>query len=459
MKTRRKKLIGIQFFFSSFSGFSIAIAFLYFWSLFLRFWGLARFNTLVFDEQHYVKYAKDYLNHLPFFDVHPPLGKYLITLAIWFSNLPFWDASGQITPFDYRWLNALAGSFVPLIVAGIAYQLSHRRSYAFIAGLFASADGLLLVESRYALLNIYLILFGLLGQLCFLIAIENQSILRSLYLTLSGVFFGASVSVKWYGLGFMLGIYLFWLTIQIFYRLPENHSIVPKIKSSLAWNLFRLKLFPLLFYLVIIPVIVYYLLWLPHLTLYNDRGFWELHQKSLEFHQQLGSNAKVHPYCSNWYSWVFMIRPIAYFYQKIKHGSSPIIYDVHGMGNPILWWFAAIAIVFLAINIARQLTTSQSQFWISSYILIDYGVNWLPWAMVHRCAFLYYYMPASIYGFLAIAYLVDSWLLEENLGWRAIALSIIFLIILAFTYWLPIYLGLPLSNEEFHQRMLFNSWY
>jgi len=48
-------------------------------------------------------------------------------------------------------------------VAGIAYQLSHRRSYAFIAAL-AAADGLFLVESRYALNNVYLVIFGLLGS-------------------------------------------------------------------------------------------------------------------------------------------------------------------------------------------------------------------------------------------------------------------------------------------------------
>jgi len=44
---------------------------------------------------------------------------------------------------SYRWLNALTGSFHS-IGCGIAYQLSHRRSYAFIAALFAAADGLFL---------------------------------------------------------------------------------------------------------------------------------------------------------------------------------------------------------------------------------------------------------------------------------------------------------------------------
>jgi len=152
------------------SWFWVGIAGLFLLSLALHFWGLSRFNTLVFDEVYYAKYGVDYLKHIPFFDAHPPLGKYLIAIGIWldthnpFSHHDLKNAltGSLISPFSYRWLNALTGSLLPLVVAGIAYQLSHRRSYAFIAGLIATADGLLLVESRYALINIYLVIFGLL---------------------------------------------------------------------------------------------------------------------------------------------------------------------------------------------------------------------------------------------------------------------------------------------------------
>jgi len=32
----------------------------------LRFWGLSRFNTLVFDEVYYAKFANNYLTHTQF---------------------------------------------------------------------------------------------------------------------------------------------------------------------------------------------------------------------------------------------------------------------------------------------------------------------------------------------------------------------------------------------------------
>jgi dolichyl-phosphate-mannose-protein mannosyltransferase len=446
--------------------FWMAIAFLFISSLLLRFWGLARFNKYVFDEVYYVKYAKNYLNHLPFFDVHPPLGKYLIALGIWFSNLPFFDPNGQVTPFDYRCTNATIGSFVPLIVAGIAYQLSHRRSYAFLAGLFTSADGLLLVESRYAFLNIYLIFFGVLAQFCFLIAINNQSFLRHFYLLLSGIFFGACTSVKWYGLGFIAGIYGVWIVIKLlrwWNNLSDDYIAQAELKQTQLWiNLSRFNGWFLILYLGILPIIIYCSIWIPHLQLYPDRTLIKLHQDSWAFHQQLGNDSKVHPYCSSWYSWVLMIRPVAYLYEKVKTPSKQtIIYDVHAIGNPILWWLAAIAIVILIVFLLQKLIKRQihPEWGIPAYILCNYGANWLPWMLVHRCAFISYYMPASIFGFLAIAYLVDRYLNARDRRWQAVGVTIIFAILASFAYWLPIYLALPLSSEEFARRMLFPSWY
>lgn len=153
----------------------IGIAGVFLLSIALRLWGLSRFNTLVFDEVYYVESAINYLIGTPFFDSHPPLGKYLISISIWISShLPFGNdtikqdlTNFSLSSFSYRWLNALTGSLIPLLVSGITYKLSHRWSYSFITSLFVATDGLLLVESRYALINIYLVIFGLLGQFFF----------------------------------------------------------------------------------------------------------------------------------------------------------------------------------------------------------------------------------------------------------------------------------------------------
>lgn len=466
-------------------------------SVCLRFWGLSRFNTLVFDEVYYAKFANNYLTRTPFFDGHPPLSKYIIAIGMWIgSYLPFGQdslnsLSGSLrSTWSYRWLNALTGSFIPLVVAGIAYQLSHRRSYAFIAALFAAADGMFLVDSRYALNNVYLVIFGLLGQWFLLLGLERQGRQRGFWLAFAGIGFGASAAIKWNGLWFLLGAYLVWMAAWVIRWVqslrPPNPPEPAGVETPLAY-LTQLKIWHILFYLAIIPVVVYSLVWIPHLQLNPTPGFWEVQKRILEYHQRVGDGPKVHPYCSHWYTWLWMIRPVAYFYQTAQTATEPlpvmqpplpagagkVIYDVHAIGNPALWWLSTVAILLLLGMLAQRiwdwaisqrLNTSTwggvptTHNWIALYLVLNWGANLLPWVRVTRCTFLYHYMGASVFAGLAIAWLVDQWLHSYQPQLRALGVTVIFLILLAFVFWMPIYLGLPLSPESFRLRMWFRSW-
>ena len=59
---------------------------------------------------------------------------------------------------------------------------------------------------------------------------------------------------------------------------------------------------------------------------------------------------------------------------------------------------------------------------------------------------------------MAIAWLVDRWLSSGNSGLRVMGIVTVLAIGLAFVFWLPIYLGLPLSPAEFQLRIWFPSW-
>ncbi|BAY45365.1 glycosyl transferase family protein [Scytonema sp. HK-05] len=524
-------------------------------SLALRFWGLGRFNTFVFDEVYYAKFGNNYLTHTPFFDGHPPLGKYMIGLGIWISShIPFWQdevngfTGSVMSPISYRWMNAFSGSFIPIIVAAIAYQISYRRSFALLAGLFTACDGIFLVESRYALINQYIIIFGLLGQWFLLLALAKQRQQRNLWLILSGIAFGASAATKWNGLWFLLGVYLIWILawgirwLQSFRFIGEEtqpqlqqqflshrsftsdgkkgrkksfslssltlftsglsgkriYKIFPyKVGFSTTSNgqanltplqkLTQLNIIHIIIYLGIIPSIVYSLIWIPHLLLDTRYGFIEVHRQILLFHERLGGNSpKVHPYCAAWYKWPLMTRPMAYFYQTaqsthealpvmgppLPSGTGKIIYDVHAMGNPFLWWFGVAALLFLTGMLVWRFVipwVRQRRFflptmlcvdtWIALYLVINYAANLLPWVKVNRCVFIYHYMTAVVFAFLAIAWLVDQCLRSYRIGLRALGVTITFMIVIAFVFWMPIYLGLPLSPFEYRpMRMWFNSW-
>ncbi|MBE9006569.1 phospholipid carrier-dependent glycosyltransferase [Fortiea sp. LEGE XX443] len=486
--------------------FHIGLVSIFLFSLALRFWGLDRFNTLVFDEVYYAKFGNNYLTHVPFFDGHPPLGKYIIAIGIWLgSHVPFWHnnvngLTGSLrSPWDYRWMNAFLGSFIPLLIAGIAYQLSYRRSFALLAGLFTAVDGIFIVESRYALINIYIVLFGLLGQWLFLLALNNQRKKRKLFLAIAGIAFGASIATKWNGLFFLAGIYFLWIIAWIWQILVKkidgidnlSNSSISYEKSNSQWlsplqKLTQLHVWQVSLFLGILPIIVYSLTWIPHLQLDTKYEFIEVHKQILAFHERLGgNNAQVHPYCAAWYKWPLITRPMAYYYQTAQNTTAPlpvfgptlpsgtgkVIYDVHAMGNPFLWWFGIAAIFFLFGMLIVSMVMfweQQKRFtlpknfsvdtWIALYLVVNYAANLVPWMKVTRCVFIYHYMTAVVFVFLAIAWFVDQCLRSYYHPLRAIGVTISIVIFGAFVFWLPVYLGLPLSSEGYKLRMWFNSW-
>ena len=465
-------------------------------SLALRFWGLERFNVLVFDEVYYAKFASDFLKRENIFTGHPPLSSYIIAFGVWVSEKMQWGtvknelAGLRLSPFSYRWLNALTGAFIPLWVGAIAYQLTHRRRYALLAALFIAADGLFLVESRYALNNIYLITFGLLGQLCFLLALRAQSWQRWGWLAVSGAGFGAAAAIKWNGLGFLLGAYgvlaIGWI-LRWFRSLQgkeENgdRSEIPEKGRPLVYqspleNLSQIHLGHILINFALIPALIYYVSWIPYIQIDPSNEFWHLQRQTLEYHERVGG-LTAHPYCSYWYTWPLMLRPIAYFYQAVKSPTTgaQVIYDVHAMGNPFLWWLSTAAIaVCIGLMVQRfwlGLIAFQSHSsgalrtlprlgvrgWAVIYLLTNWAANLLPWVRVTRCLFLYHYMESLIFAVLALALLVDHWL-QSSQGWRNITgITVICLILIAFVFWMPLYLGLPLSPIEIQIRRWLPSW-
>jgi dolichyl-phosphate-mannose-protein mannosyltransferase len=223
-----------------------------------------------------------------------------------------------------------------------------------------------------------------------------------------------------------------------------------------------------------------------HLQLDKRFDFIKVHQEILKFHLQLGGNTPdVHPYCAAWYKWPLMTRPMAYYYQTtlslneplpvmgppLPPGTAKVIYDVHAMGNPFLWWFGLVSLLFLVGIIVWQFinfwvklkhfssaTPMSIDTWIALFLVLNYLANLLPWVEVTRCVFIYHYMPVVVFTFLAIAWFVDQCIRSYYSYVRAVGVTITFIILVAFVFWMPIYLGLPLSPDAYKLRMWFNSW-
>lgn len=522
--------------------FWLGLAALWIFALGLRFWGLERFNTLVFDEVYFAQFGHNYLTHTPFFDAHPPLGKYLIAVGIWIKGY---------NPWGYRWMNALTGSCIPLVVVGLGVQLTRRYSFALLAGAIATLDGLLLVESRYGLINVYLLFFGLLAHWLTLLSSSHRGWKHWAILTLAGLSFGAAAAVKWTGLGFLLGLYLFWAIGQLV-RLRQKEL---RLESALPLEQFLwLSVIKLFVWIPAVGAALYSLLWIPHLLQNPEFGFIEVHQQMFGYHRRVGNGPSIHPYCSSLLDWPLMRRPVSYFYQlasslqegmpmtgpPLPFNQARYVYSVYATGNPPLWWCTTVAIALTSCTAlwrttqalwqgrprsqnAPQVTTQQR--YVPLYLATGYAAQLLPWLSISRCAFLYHYMPAYLFSSLSLAWLLSQWLKtpwrgfslkkwiflticlfnallslgillnlslsnstqnfwHESPLWiamvfffsilgglsagvfliglwqnpRLLALAILSLSILGFLFWLPFYLGLPISPREWQWRTWFRSW-
>jgi dolichyl-phosphate-mannose-protein mannosyltransferase len=406
-----------------------------------RFWNLDGTADVVFDEVYYPKFAQNYLRGETLFDAHPPLAKYIIALGIQIFGY---------APLGYRCMTALAGALLPLVTYELIWQLSDRRDWAWLTGWFVAMDGLLLVESRFGLINIYILLFGMLSQLCMVLALK-RSRQRWFWVLATGLMLGASVSVKWTGLAYVVGL----VTLM-----------------GYAWSRYRqtLNVPQILIGLIILPIAFYFVQWIPHLMINPERDIWELHRQILGFHQNLGvgKTEPIHPYCSPWWSWVLLIRPVAYFFEMRPNS---MVQFVHAMGNPLLYWLSAIAIMgcltFLVASKLRfppkfitqiNLEKRSTLFWFAFYVTSSFLAHWLPWSLSKRCIFLYHYMPASVFAFAALALMVSLMWRSPLLELRMLGSGIVGITAIAFIFWLPLYIGLPISSGYLPVLMWLPSW-
>ncbi|MBD2231696.1 phospholipid carrier-dependent glycosyltransferase [Phormidium tenue] len=452
-------------------------------ALSLRLTGLGRIHGLVFDEVYYVPFAIDYLQGTPSFDAHPPLAKYLIALGLWLGQWPAswlgWPTveveGALVSPIAFRWLNAIVGATVPVLLAALAFALSYgyrpqrRHTFALLTGLLMTVEGLTLVESRLALINIYGLALGLLGQWASVRA--GQAEHPSRWRWVAGLALGAAVNVKWNWAGLWLGL-LLWEVFTIGgeaplpkSRFPGEINVEVPSGSPSPWGIrgWWLRGNPWcrrVIYLGVIPLATYLLLWLPHLALTGE-SLGGIHRRLWAAHQSIAAGAG-HDYCSPWHSWPLMVRPVAYFYERTGQGATAIATTIHAMGNPVLWWLGTAAILALGLGwLSRQLTSKNR--WVGSpsnavvpFILLNYLTNWLPWALVSRCTFLYHAMGMAALSTLGLAWLMAQW--WQNPRDRPLTLVLLGAIALSFWFWLPLYLGLPLSLEALHRRWLLPGW-
>ncbi|MDD2753065.1 MAG: phospholipid carrier-dependent glycosyltransferase [Candidatus Portnoybacteria bacterium] len=471
-------------------------------SLIIHFSFLSYPSQVVFDEVHFGKFAAAYSTGQYYFDIHPPLGKLMIAGFTKLAGIdPVFDFNniGENMPagtlFAMRFLPALFGALFVLAFSWLAWLATRDKKIALLAGFLILLDNAFLVQSKFILVDIFMLFFEVL-TLCFFFLWQRQKSFGAKwfsYLFLTAIFFGLTISIKWTGLatigiiGVILFIKIFSKKISIYLSHPEppvggEGSLIDSSASTefmlsetnvLGLRMTKLNLLKewLVGFsaIILIGFLVYLIPFYIHFDLLPNSGpgdafmspqfrqelqygranvyqplpFW---QKFTELNKTMytaSTNLTTeHPFGSKWYSWPLNSKPV-YYWNRDEIASRPDWQaKIFFSGNPAIWLIAAIGIIFVLIKLATK--KGRRDFGPFFFILlIAYFANLLPFIFIKRVAFLYHYLPPAIYAnFILTLLLAKLWPKEKNFFTAAIIFVILGFILLS-----PLSYGWPMPPK------------
>ena len=420
-------------------------------------------NETVFDEVHFGKFVSGYYTGEYYFDIHPPLGKLMIAgFANLFDFQPeysFVNIGDKFPDNKYlvlRFLPALAGTLLPLVIFLLLSELGMSRTAAFAGALLVVFDNALLTQSRLILLDPFLLLFGFTSLLFYF---------KKKYL-LMAIFGGFAISIKWTGLSFIA------LPIAI-----ESYEKFRDLLTNLSYDRFVSSVLDLAKFasFFIMSLAIYFSVFAAHFALLPKPGsgdafmkpefqgnnivknVWDLNIEMYKSNQRLGAT---HPYSSQWYTWPLMIRPIFYWVKDTAR--------IYFLGNPVIWWASTVAVITALLLTVYRLLPKLKNHELSSvvssplaFLVLGYVLNLLPFIGVKRVMFLYHYLTALIFAIMILCYLIDKNpfdKLRARKNSRKVFTGIIIAAIAAFLFFAPLSYGLSLSQRAYEARVWFASW-
>ncbi|MET0933987.1 MAG: phospholipid carrier-dependent glycosyltransferase [Mycetocola sp.] len=463
----------------------------------LRIWNLGHPHALVFDETFYVKDAWTLLSNGyesawpekpdaafnrgetsgflsdPSYVVHPPLGKWLIALGM--------AAFGAGDSVGWRISTAIVGTVAVFVLMLIARKLFASTLLAVLAGFLFAIDGQAIVMSRVAVLDNSVMLFALLGFGCVLLDRERHErvlgerlaaahavgrdpawgpvIWWRPWVLAAGLAFGLASSVKWSGVYFLAAFGLYLIVVDALAR--------RRLGLGLWTSAAVLKQGPATFLLFVPPALGVYLAswtnwfvsdnsyyrhwaeqasnawtgafsWVPPVW----QSFLHYQQSIYTFH--LGLRAP-HPYSSDPRDWLAMIRPTGMWYQSPGAGTEGCVVEpcsqaITSIANPLIWWAAVAALVYLVYRVARY------REWRVGLILMGIVAGYGPWLLyTERTVFQFYtivFLPYLLLGLVVVLGLLLGSAEDET--WRrnrGLALTAVFVVAAtALTaFWYPLW--------------------
>ncbi|WP_308250881.1 dolichyl-phosphate-mannose--protein mannosyltransferase [Nonomuraea rhizosphaerae] len=487
----------------------------------LRFVRLSEPRAIVFDETYYIKDAYSLLRYAvervtlgdaknPIADkrliagdldifkqcpqqtdcasfvAHPPLGKWMIGAGEWLFGM---------NPFGWRFAAALAGTLSILILARVARRMTRSTLLGCFGGLLLALDGLHLVLSRTALLDIFLMFWVLAGFAC-LVADRDRARRRladwyeTSPLTMTGprlgarpwriaagMCLGAAMAVKWSGLFFLVAF----AVMSLVWDMGARRAV--GLRSPYRGT-FALDAPPWLAAMGLAPAATFLVSWTgwfvsadgwgrnwdqatssgPLFFVIDSARSWLKYQMEvLGYHTGL---QEYHPYMSEPWTWPILYRPVSFFYPGdlpgAACGAKECSQAVLGVGTPAIWFAAALSLFGL---IAWYVATRD---WRAGAVLLTYAAGWLPWFYYaiadNRTMYLFYMIPIVPFMVLSLVLVAGLVLGKENAppvrrAAGGAAVGAFALITLINFWWLyPVLTAEVITQAQWWARMLIRSW-
>nr|WP_024332524.1 phospholipid carrier-dependent glycosyltransferase [Gordonia hirsuta] len=467
-----------------------------------RFWGLTQptdKGTPVFDEKHYVPQGWQVLRGDGWIEdnpayglvVHPPVGKWMLALS---------EGLFGYGPMGWRFIPAVSGVIIVLAIYLSVRRLSRSTLVGALAGLFAICDGVLFVQSRMGMLDIFQAMFVVLAFAA-LLADRDQmrARLHRVYLEgrigdsplgprlgfrwyrfTAGLMLGLACGTKWSGLYFVVFFTVLSLGFDVAAR--RAYHVHRPWKGVLVRDLIpsgaSLVLMPIAVYLATFAVwfrsesSVYRhvvgtevgtdgpFAWLPA----GLRSFWYYESGILSFHSGLTNAAgNQHPWESKPWAWPMALRPMLYAidYGPDQCGGGDCIRAQMLLGTPALWW---LALPMLAWGLWRMIFRRD---WRYAAVLAGYGAAVLPWFFeIDRQMYFFYatvMAPFLVMGLaLCCADVLSSAGRGRDSASRTLAVLAVAiyaaLVVVNFAFAWPVLTGAPISNQFWNMQLWLPSW-
>jgi len=455
-------------------------------------------GTPVFDEKHYVPQAWQMLRNGGYEDnygyeliVHPPLAKHLIAIGEWLFGYNAWG---------WRIMPALAGTLIVFLVIRIARRLTRSTLLGAVAGILAISDGVLHLQSRMGMLDIFIALFVLAAFACVLcdrdqvrqrlaVAVREGWIDESRFgpklgfrwwRFAGGLMIGLTFGVKWSALYYIAAYGL----LTVFFDVAARRAA--GVQRPWVGTL-RRDVLPALWAIVVIPVLVYfacYWAWFASETATDrnyvaikdvDPGFWawmppalrslgDYSMNVLDFHANLVTpKDKPHPWESKPWTWPMGLRPMLYAYaggtDATGCGESTCVRATMLIGTPAMWW---LALPMLGWSVWRSFFRAD---WRYAAVLVGYAAGFLPWfTNLDRQMYYFYATPLAPFLILGLTLILGQILGSAKRGFERrgtgmlVVALYVGLVVANFAWLWPILNGNAITNEHWNAELWLPSW-